>query len=209
MKLLSKIVYKFFKFLYPVKYIGLENVPSDGSVIVCNHYRFIDCMFLYEIANKNCVILGKKELFKVKIVGSIIKDFGAVPIDREKPDIKDLLICIKALKNGKNLVIFPEGTRNKTKTDDLQEIKGGAGVFAVKTKKLITPVMILKREKIFRKSYLMIGEPFSLEDYYERKLDDNTIAEIDKLIKDKMNEVHAKIRALKTSKKGKNDNTKE
>lgn len=209
MKLLSKFAYKFFKFLYPAKIIGLENVPKDASVIVCNHYRFVDCMFLYDIANKNCVFLSKKELFNNKLVASVISDFGAIPIDREKPSIKEILHCIKALKSGKNLVIFPEGTRNKTKSDDLQEIKGGAGVFALKAKKLITPVMISTREKIFRKTLVMVGKPFSLDEFYENKLDDYTISKIDELIKSKMIVLHKEVRSLSNANKEKsNDNTK-
>ena len=196
MKLFSKFVYKFFKFLYPVKLLGLENVPDDPTVIVCNHYRFVDCLYLYDVAKRNCVYLSKKELFKSKIVASVIKDFGAIPIDREKPDIKEILTCIKALKSGKNLIIFPEGTRNKTSTDDLQPIKSGAGIFALKAKKLITPVMIAKREKLFRKTYVMIGKPFSLEEFYDLKLDTETVLKIDDLIKSKMIDVHNEVKSL-------------
>lgn len=42
-----------------------------------------------------------------------------------------MMTAMKLLKDGNKLVVFPEGTRNKV-NEELQEIKGGAGVFAVK-----------------------------------------------------------------------------
>ena len=196
MKFISKIVYKILKISYPFKIFGTENMPEGGAVVVCNHFKFIDPLFLYCATDKKGSFLAKKELFDKKIIGWIIKDFGAVPINRENPDIKELLTCVKILKNNKKLVIFPEGTRNRTKTDELQEIKGGAGVFALKAKVPIVPAMILRKPKIFRKTKLLIGKPFSLEEFEGQKLTDDVVAKMDAIITEKMLEVQKELKSI-------------
>ena len=185
-KLLLKIVGVFF----PTKVYGIENVPEGGVVIVCNHYRFIDPVNLARILkNEKTYFVAKKELFNKKIVSKILKSYGGLPIDREKPDFNSLIQILKVLKNENKLVIFPEGTRNRTKTNALQPLKDGAGIFAVKSKKPIVPIMMKNKPRLFRKTKVYIGKPFELSDYYSKKLDEETLKSINDLIFNKMNEV--------------------
>ena len=99
---------------------------------------------------------------------------------------KDIL---KVLKNGDNLIIFPEGTRNKSKDLKLLELKDGAGIFAFKSKKTILPIMMKSKPKLFRRTKIYVGKPFNLEQFYNQKFDENLSKEINKLIANKMNEV--------------------
>ena len=115
--------------------------------------------------------------------------------------MKSLLKIIKLLKNDEKVAIFPEGTRNKSKTNELQEIKGGAGVFALKAKCEIVPMMMLKKARMFRKTKLIIGKPFDLSEYYGVKLDDGVIKAIDDKVSEKMKEQYAIL--LEITEKGK------
>ena len=90
-------------------------------------------------------------------------------------------------------MIFPEGTRNKTGTNELQEIKNGAELFAVKTKSPIVPTMIYKKSKIFRKTYLMIGKPFELQEFYDKRLTDEDYKEMNRIIVEKLKEVQKEL----------------
>lgn len=186
MNFLHKIPVFFFSLLYPLKVYGKENIPNDGTIIVCNHFRAIDCGFIFRAYNKDVKFLAKNELFKNKLFAKIIKSYGAIPIDRDNPDMKSLLAAIKHVKEGHKLCIFPEGTRNKTKTNELQEIKGGSVVFAIKAKCPIVPIMIDKKSRIFRKTHMIIGKPFTLEEFYGKKLTDEDILNLDKIVRDKM-----------------------
>ncbi len=186
MNFLHKIPVFFFSLLYPLKVYGKENIPNDGTIIVCNHFRAIDCGFIFRAYNKDVKFLAKNELFKNKLFAKIIKSYGAIPIDRDNPDMKSLLAAIKHVKEGHKLCIFPEGTRNKTKTNKLQEIKGGSVVFAVKAKCPIVPIMIDKKSRIFRKTHMIIGKPFTLEEFYGKKLTDDDIQQLDNIVRDKM-----------------------
>ena len=201
MKLISKFAFGLYSLMYPFKILGTENIPDDSCVVVCNHFSIVDCMFLYKLCNANCKTLCKKEIMQNKLFKTIVTDFGALPIDRESPNINEMLACLKTLKENKKLCIFPEGTRNKSKTNKLQEIKAGSGIFAVKAKKPILPVMILKKSKIFRKNYLLVGKPFELTEFYNKKLSNEDLTKMDSIIKDKMNAVHLELENLLKKKK--------
>ncbi len=189
--------------LFPTKIIGKENIPESGALLVCNHFSAVDCLYFLSLEREDLYILAKKEVFKNKTIGKILKIYGAIPIDRENPDMRSLMESIKVLKKGGKLTIFPEGTRNKTGTDELQEIKGGAAVFAVKAKCPIVPIMIRKKPKFLIRNNMIIGKPFFLEQYYSSKLDDGVVKEMDDIIACKMKEQQEVLRNL-TAKKGRN-----
>ena len=81
-----------------------------------------------------------------------------------------LKTCLKTLKNGKKLIIFPEGTRNKT-NERLLHIKGGAGVLAAKTGVNVVPMYIKEKSRIFRRNYLYVGEPIDISEYFGKRVD--------------------------------------
>ena len=131
-------------------------------------------------------VLAKKELFKKKFIGGLLKNCGGIPVDRDNPDLSTIISAIKVLKSGNKLAIFPEGTRNKSKTLELQPIKSGSAVFAVKAKCPIVPIMIERKARIFRKNHIIIGKPFELSDYYGKKLNEQDYLDLDLIITDKM-----------------------
>lgn len=201
MNFLHRFIIGCFSTIYPSKLYGKENIPEGGALISCNHFRAIDCGFIGRAYGKDIYFLAKNELFKNKFFAKIIKSFGAVPIDREKPDIKTMLSVIKILKNDHKLVIFPEGTRNKSGTDELQPIKGGTALFSVKAKKPIVPTMILGRAKPFRKTRVLFGKPFELSEFYDKKLTDEDLKRMDEILVEKMKEVQIELKQLSSKKK--------
>lgn len=197
-----------FNLIYPYKIYGKENIPTGSAVFVCNHFSAIDCGFIADAYNKDIYFLAKKELFKNKLIGGIIKSFGAIPIDRDNPDMKSLVAAIRVLKDGHKLAIFPEGTRNKSGTNELQPIKGGTVTFAVKAKCPIVPMMLLNKAKPFRKTKLIIGKPFTLEEFYSKKLTPEVIEQMGEIVSNKMKEQQAILLEL-TKKKKKNKSINE
>ena len=156
--------------LFPTKVIGKKNLPKKkGVVLTCNHYSNMDCILIDIYLNKKVRFLAKKELFKNKIFAWMLKKYGACPVDREKPDMASFKFALNTLKQNKLLGIFPEGTRNKL-NDELQEFKNGAIVFASKADTQIVPMVLYRRSRIFRKNYLIIGEPIEVEAENKKKL---------------------------------------
>ena len=186
MNFVQKIPVYVFSLLYPIKVYGKENIPKGGAVFSCNHFRGIDCGFIALISSKKTKYLAKKEIFKNKFVSKVVRSYGGIPIDRENPDMASLLTAIKYIKEGHKLCIFAEGKRNTTGTTELQEIKGGSVVFAVKAKCPIVPIMLSRKGKIFRKTHIIVGKPFYLDEYYGKKLSDEDIKRLGEFVREKM-----------------------
>ena len=202
MNFFQKIPIFFFSMLYPMKVYGKENIPKGGAVLVSNHFRAIDCGFIARICTKDIKYLAKKEIFKNKLFSKIVRSYGGIPIDRENPDMKSLLEAIKEVKKGNKLCIFPEGKRNVSGTNDLQEIKGGSVIFSVKAKCPIVPIMMLKKAKMFSKTKIIIGKPFELSEYYGKKISEEDIDALDQIVREKMIEQQNELKQI-TAKKGK------
>ncbi len=186
--------------IYPCKFFGKENLPAGGAVIVSNHFSVFEVLHYTNISKEKSFFLSKKEVCKSKISNKFFTSFGAIPIDRSKPDMKAMLSAMRVLKEDEKLIVFPEGTRNKTGTTELQEIKGGAGVFAVRTKKPIVPAMLLRKPRIFRKTKIIIGKPFELTEFYDKKITEEDISAMDKIIREKMIAEQKKLRELVSKK---------
>jgi 1-acyl-sn-glycerol-3-phosphate acyltransferase len=176
MKLYQKILVKTANIFYSCKVFGKENIPEESAVICCNHLSAIDVLYLVNHFNKNTFFVAKKELFNKKFSGNFLSSFGGVPIDRENVDVKALMNIVRLLKEGKNMVIFPEGTRNKN-GEELQELKSGVIFFAHRAKVPIVPAVFVKKTRIFRFNKIIIGEPYFVENYGKEHTDN----EVDKL----------------------------
>lgn len=201
MNFVQKIPVYVFSLFYPIKVYGKENIPKGGAVFSCNHFRAIDCGFIALISSKKTKYLAKKEIFKNKFVSKVVKSYGGIPIDRENPNVKSLLEAIKALKSGNKLLIFPEGTRNISGTNQLQEIKGGTVIFSVKARCPIVPIMMLNKAKVFRTTKIMIGKPFEFSEYYDKKIDDEDIAAMELVLRQKMIDTQNQLIDLLSKKK--------
>ncbi len=125
--------------------------------------------------------MGKKELVKNKFSAKFFKYLGIIPVDRENADIGAIKQCFTALKNGENLIIFPEGTRNKNDRE-LMEIKGGAGVIAYRSGVKVVPFVMYSRFRMFHKNYAYVGEPFDYSELKGQRLD----SPLEECLKEKM-----------------------
>ena len=183
------------RFCFPAKFVGKENIPKGPCIIASNHTSHLDAVLLAVHTWEKKFYLAKKELFKCKLFGSILKCVGAVKIDRQEIDVGAIKNCMRLLKNGKKLVIFPEGTRNHNDDMQLGQVKHGVAMFAIKAKVPIVPMFITKKPRFWRKTKVVIGKPFLLEEFYGKKLDNDTltqasdqvVAKIDQLRESQLN----------------------
>ncbi len=193
-------------FLHPTKIKGKKNLPKGKAILSCNHYSNWDIVLYYLNTSKRLRILAKSELFKNKLFGKALKNLGAIEIDREGNDIGAIKSCMKVLKNGEKLFVFPEGTRLKKDEDILGEIKSGMALIAIKTQTPIVPIWIKSRPKAFRRSVYTIGEPFELSEFYGKKLDEETLKQADEIIRAKM--LETREQSLKKKEKKKKEKVK-
>ena len=202
MKSFQKILLSLSKFVYPSVVYGKENFPECGALIVSNHLSDVDSAFIRRLFKGDGVsILAKKELFKNKLFGKLLASYGAIPVDRENPDMKTLLTAANVLRRNDKLVIFPEGTRNRAGKTWLLPFKGGSFVLSAKSKKPIVPIVILKKAKIFRKTPIIVGKPFELTEFYDKKLSDEDISEMTEIVVSKLTELKTELDSILMVKK--------
>lgn len=130
---------------------GEENLPKEnGYVLFPNHQGLFDALVLLETNKQPITFVMKKEIENQWFIKKIIKLLQAQIIDRD--DIRQSMGVIntmtKEVKEGRNYVIFAEGTRSR-KGNELLDFKGGSFKSAVNAKCPIIPVAIMDSYKVF------------------------------------------------------------
>src|SRR5262245_57537082 len=83
--LIKLIAYPLFRVLFSVEHHGVENVPEDGAVIIAgNHPSYLDPLLVGLPINRTIRFMAWDALFKVPVLGQIIKAVGAFPVDIRK-----------------------------------------------------------------------------------------------------------------------------
>lgn len=189
------------RMLFPTKIIGKENIPKGACILSSNHTSNLDAVIFAVKTWEKKYYLAKKELFKNKLFGFFLKKLGAVKIDRQSNDVLAIKNCLKLLKDNKKLFIFPEGTRVHNENMELGEIKQGVAMFAIKAKVPIVPIFILRQPKLFRRNKIFIGKPFTLEEFYGRRLDSEELDKAGEIVLAKMEEIRQQSLNSLTKKK--------
>ena len=113
--------------------------------------------------------MAKDELGKVKIgnwnIGEAALNWlQCIPVKRDGSDVQAVKTCLRYLKNGEVVNIFPEGTRNHS-YDEFLPFKGGAAALAIKTHAPIVPVIEVERIRLFHRVDVIYGDPIYLTKY--------------------------------------------
>ena len=111
--------------------------------------------------------MAKDSLFSFKPFGWFLKKFGVFPIKRGAGDIGAVKKAIEIVENKNALVMFPEGTRNRTK-EPVLEFKNGAALIAKKGNALIIPFAISGKYRWLSKKTVTFGTPINLTEYGEK-----------------------------------------
>ncbi|MBQ3221352.1 MAG: 1-acyl-sn-glycerol-3-phosphate acyltransferase [Clostridia bacterium] len=202
MNFLRVLVVPVYYLLKPFRFYGERKVGNGAYIFVCNHYTMFDMVYPATTTWESIHILAKSEVKKQPVIGWLAKAIKVIFANRDGNDARTLLDCIKCLKNGEKLLVFPEGTRNKTQ-EEMLEFKHGASVMAIKTKTPIIPIVIYEKPRLFKKAHILIDKPIELTEYYDRKLTPEEYAEADEKIRKRMLEMKAEHRAYLESKKKK------
>jgi len=149
-QLVSKLfVLPIYKFLFRGHLIGRENIPQKNSfIMVSNHGSLLDPPLLGHALGRNISFMAKAELFKIPLLGSIIKACGAYPVKRGIVDKNTIKTACKKLSNDNCIGIFIDGTRQKN--GRVNKPKQGAALLAFKNQKLLLPVAIVNSHRLIR-----------------------------------------------------------
>ncbi len=170
------ILRAFFRVVFFARVTGREKILKSGGFIACaNHTSNFDPVFLGCFTPRKINYLAKRELFKNKLFGWFLSGLGVIPITRGGSDISTLKAVISLLKKGGGMTVFPEGTRNLS---DINDVKSGAVLFAIKGRVPIQPAVIVGKYKPFGGIRLIFGDPIYYDEYYDKKLSDSDLHEL-------------------------------
>ena len=151
---------------FDVRVSGTKNVPLDGGLVVAaNHRSYLDPPLLGTWFPRTVHFMAKQELFKIFILGRLIRAVHAFPVDRDRADVASIRQALRILKGGEVVGIFPEGTRN---LEGEARARGGAVLLAATAHCPIVPVALVNTQYAVRrlrasKVEVRIGEPIVLQ----------------------------------------------
>ncbi len=191
----ASLVVPLLKIISKPTWLGIENIPQSGPMIAMgNHISYVDPLifayFLYE--NGRAVrFMGKASLFRVPVIGWILRNAEQVPIEREVKGSSANAICqsVALLEAGHCLGIYPEGTLTRDESSWPMVAKTGLARIAVITKVPVIPcaqwgaTQILapysKRLKLWPRTKVVMaaGKPLDFSPWYGKDDDHEAMLE--------------------------------
>ena len=161
---IKAILHAFYKVVFRLEKVDEENLPMDEPIIICaNHLNYWDATGLVVCSKRVIRFIGKEDLFNHAFLNWIAHVFNVIPIKRGQRDLEAMKRCLKALKNGEAIGLFPEGTRKGLEKG--AKVQNGAAYMALKAKVKVVPVGIQGTFKPFTKVKLVYGKPLDFSKY--------------------------------------------
>ncbi|MCS7184501.1 MAG: 1-acyl-sn-glycerol-3-phosphate acyltransferase [bacterium] len=160
------------RLFYGLKVYGVENIPNKGAYIfAANHRSIVDPPAIGSSVTRVLHFFAKAELFKPPL-SFFIKNLNAFPVRRGEVDKNALKKSIDLLINGSCVLMFIEGTRQKS--DHFGTPKRGIGYLVNKTGCGVIPVYIAGSIKFpkLTKLTVIFGKPI----FFDKKIKDMDIA---------------------------------
>lgn len=128
---------------------GRYNVPTQGPfLIAANHLAWADIPLIPLYLPGKVVYMAKEEYFSSKIAW-LVRFLGAFPVKRGEGDRQALRAADEQLKKGNVVVLFPEGTRSRTRM--MAKGHAGLGMIALRSGVPVIPVAIWGSENLLKK----------------------------------------------------------
>jgi 1-acyl-sn-glycerol-3-phosphate acyltransferase len=139
LRLLRPAARAWFNRRYDVRIHGEEHVrPHGPQIIASNHIGLLDGPLLAAFAPRTVHALTKKEMFEGH-TGRALRAFGQIPLSRHEVDPAAIRDCLKVLRDGGVVAIYPEGTRG---AGELARIRAGAAFLALVTGAPVVPLAV-------------------------------------------------------------------
>lgn len=156
------------------------NNPHGGRIYICNHQSMDDVLTLFELSKKPLAFISKIENKNIIALGNAIKAIECFSIDRDdaRQSLRVLRDAAKAAQDGRDILLFPEGTRSLD--GEILEFKSALSMLVGMAKVETVIIAIdgtaktLKRTRYKKVDIsVRVCEPISYEQYLEHKNDFN------------------------------------
>jgi 1-acyl-sn-glycerol-3-phosphate acyltransferase len=170
------------RLIYRPRARGIGNIPRTGGVILAaNHLSFVDSLFMPLACPRPVVFLGKADYFESWRTRWFFRAVSVIPVRRQGGAAGEaaILAGIEALKQGRAVGIYPEGTRSPD--GRLYRGKTGVARMALEARVPVIPVSIrgtreimpldAKVPRLSGKVLVEFGKPLVFDRYYDHPRD--------------------------------------
>jgi len=163
------------------------DAATGGLIIASNHVSFADPPLIGSAFRRPIHYFARRTLFTHPVANYILTRVNALPVNQERPELSILKRIISLLKEGEQVLIFPEGERTwdgKLK----REGQPGVGMIVSKAGVPVLPVRLFGPEKVLPRGAkrprrhpvtLVVGEPITFDDL----LEDSTLGQKERYLR--------------------------
>lgn len=151
----------------PLKVVGKHNFERGKTyIVVCNHNSLMDVPVTTPFVPGANKTIAKKSFTKAPVFGWVYKR-GSVLVDREDEESRRQSFeeMKETLSKGLHMVIYAEGTRNRS-ADPLKAFHNGAFKLAVESQKEIIPTLIFNTKTVLPLNKTFYLWPHTLEMHF-------------------------------------------
>ncbi len=152
-----------FDMLFRGEVYGVENLPRTGGfLLAANHASFLDPPLIGCHLSRQIAYFARKTLWHGRFASWWLDAVGTIPVDRDGgQDVSAIKRVLRAIKEERGLILFPEGTRSPD--GQLKSAKAGVGFIACRTQVPVVPVRIIGSFEAFGKGRrLRLGTPVTV-----------------------------------------------
>ena len=162
----------------PIRYEGAEKLNHPGPwILISNHISAWDPLVVgYPVKCQDVVFLGKKELAANFFTRWLMKKLHMITVDRHAMDMEAMRACLRALKGGEVLGIFPEGTRHHEGV--MRQVESGVALMALRARVPLYPVYVERPYRPFRVTRVRVGEEISTAELVAEGISQETIGRL-------------------------------
>ncbi len=205
-------------FFYPIgwltgrgRYEGREHIPAKGgALIVANHISHLDPIFSGLILDRSGRVprfLAKHSLWSVPVLGRALAGSGQIAVYRESSDAQQSLRDgTAALRDGKTVIIYPEGTITRDPDTWPMHARTGVARLALTADVPVVPMVHWGTHRVldgYNKKFrplprgpivVRCGEPVDLSAYRGRPIDAVLLREVTDLLMTHVRDLLAEVR---------------
>lgn len=172
-RLVLMVSWIFFVIFHRYRVYGRENFHSGQALVVANHASFYDPPIIALSSPEEISFLARKSLFNLPILSWLIRRLNTYPVAQNTSNLSVFKHILQILKEGKKVLLFPEGTRSST--EEIQPLRNGIGLLVIKSEAFILPTYIYgtyniwnrnrRFPKLFGKVACVFGSPIYYHEF--------------------------------------------
>jgi 1-acyl-sn-glycerol-3-phosphate acyltransferase len=128
-------------------------LPRGPVLYASNHRAFLDPPMAAIWGAMPVCYFARADLWKMPLVGRTLDIFSGIPVDRDNPGASSMKGAIERLRAGKQVLVFPEGTR--TRDGRLGRFKDGPALFARRAGVPVVPVYLWRTERCWPRKAIL------------------------------------------------------